>query len=197
MSELTDRELAALAEQVADRLERRGVLAGGVGLAAGGAAGALLGGGARADPDNTQTGTFGDGNEDWDVEDITANHMDASSVETGEVSNDNYVEPQVTASASSSYTADLSAANYHKLSLTGDVSIDFSNVDGSETNSVVLHLVQDGTGGRTPSFTPTVVWGGGSPPSWSTSANAEDVVTLVHDQDGSQWLGFVGGIGMA
>lgn len=118
-------------------------------------------------------------------------------VDTVTLQNHNYVEPQVTATESTSYTADLTQANYHKVTLTGDVSFDFANVASSDTNSVVLQLVQDSTGGRTPSFTPTVVWGGGSVPSWSTSAGAEDVITLVYDQDGSQWLGFVGGIGMA
>jgi len=114
-----------------------------------------------------------------------------------EISNKNYVEPQVTASEGASYTVDVAQANYHKVTLTGDVTFDFSNTDASDTNSVLLHLVQDGTGGRTPSFTPTVVWDGGSAPSWSTSASAEDVVSLAYDQDASQWLGFVGGIGMA
>lgn len=109
-----------------------------------------------------------------------------------EVNNDNYVEPQPTASAGTSYTADLSTGNYHKLTLTGDVTIDFSNVDATEVNSVVLHLVQDGTGGRTPSFSPTVHAAGGSAPSWSTAAGAEDVVTLMHDQDGSKWILFEG-----
>jgi hypothetical protein len=118
-------------------------------------------------------------------------------VDAGQVSNDNYVEPQPTASEGTSYSVDLSAGNYHKVTLTGDVTFDFTNVDASETNSFVLHLVQDGTGSRTPSFTPTVVWPDGSAPSWSTAANAEDVVTFVHDQDGSQWLGFLGGLAFA
>lgn len=132
---------------------------------------------------------------DDDADNLYEQTLDGIDVPT--VSNDNYIEPQVVNSASTSYTVDLSVGNYHKLTLTGDVSIDFSNVATSLTNSVMLQLVQDSAGGRTPSFSPTVVWGGGSPPSWSTSANAEDVVTLVHDQDGSKWLGFVGGLGMA
>lgn len=120
-----------------------------------------------------------------------------SLLDVDETQNRNYVEPQVTTSEGTSFTADLSQANYHKVTLTGDVSFDFSNVDASDINSVVLHLVQDGTGGRTPSFTPTVVWDGGSAPSWSTAANAEDVITLIHDQNGGQWLGFESGLGMA
>lgn len=116
------------------------------------------------------------------------------SVDAGEIANQNYVEPQVTASEGTSYNADLTAGNYHKVTMTGDVTFDFTNPDASDVNSLVLQLVQDGTGGRSPSFTPTVVWPGGSAPSWSTGANEEDVATFVHDQDGSQWLGFEGGL---
>jgi len=129
----------------------------------------------------------------WDGTNIVAD-VDNASVTTEEVNNNNYVEPQATASASTTYNADLSTANYHKVTLTGDVTFDFTNADASDVNSLVLHLVQDATGGRTPSFTPTVVWDGGTAPSWSTAANAEDIVTFVHDQDGGQWVGFVGGL---
>lgn len=133
----------------------------------------------------------------WDGSSWTLLPGEFSEATADEVTNKNYVEEQVTASEGSAYTADLTAGNVHKLTLTGDVSIDISNVDSAGVNSIMLHLVQDGTGGRTPSFTPTVVWSGGSAPSWSTAANAEDVVTLVHDPDGSQWLGFEGGTGFA
>lgn len=124
---------------------------------------------------------------------LNANDLDS----VGTLDFTNTTEPQVTASEGTSYDIDVSTGNYHKVTLTGDVTFDITNADASDVNSVVLHLVQDATGSRTPSFTPTVVWDGGSAPSWSTAANAEDVVTLVHDQDGSQWLGFVGGLGMA
>lgn len=115
----------------------------------------------------------------------------------GTVDFQNTTEPQVTSSNSTSYTADLAMSNYHKVTMTGDVTFDFSNVDATDVNTVVLHLVQDATGGRTPSFTPTVVWDSGSAPSWSTAANAEDIVTFIHDQDGSQWIGLLGGLGLA
>lgn len=162
--------------------------------------GALLGGGSAMAATGTAGAAPSTSDSDGDVGlpsdrvDVFADGVDSNSVETGEITNKNYVEAQVTATASSSYNADLRAGNYHKLTLTGDVTIDFTNPDGADVNSLTLHLVQDGTGGRTPSFAPTVVWPGGSAPSWSTAANAEDVVAFIHDQDGSQWLGFNGGL---
>lgn len=104
------------------------------------------------------------------------------------------VGDQVTATTGSSHTVDLAASDYHKLTLTADTTISFSNQQSSRTNVVTLKLVQDGTGGRTPSFSPTVQWAGGSAPSFSTAANAEDIVTLIYDADGSKWDGFNGGL---
>jgi len=64
--DMSDRELAKLAEEVADRLERRGVVAGGAGIAAGGALGWLASGEARA---GTQSvGTIGSQSDPIDVE---------------------------------------------------------------------------------------------------------------------------------
>lgn len=140
-----------------------------------------------------------------DTDDLTVSNAMQSSLPmngndvdgAGTVDFQNTTEPQVTSSNSTSYTADLSTSNYHKVTMTGDVTFDFSNVDASDVNTVILHLVQDATGGRTPSFTPTVVWDSGTAPSWSTAANAEDIVTFIHDQDGSQWIGLLGGLGLA
>lgn len=135
------------------------------------------------------TQTIGSGNETAD---------------TAEIQNPNYVEPQIVAADDTSYTvgdtsynADLTLSNYHKVTLGADVTFDFTNVAASDVNSVVLQLVQDSTGGRSPLFTPTVVWDGGTAPSWSTGANEEDFATFVHDQDGGQWVGLVGGLAIA
>lgn len=203
LDDFTPEQLNALQDiaqaRIDDSLSRRDALKA-LGMVGGGAATGAIGGatltqGAKADASTTDSD--GDVGQPNDRVDGFFDGVDATSVSADETQNKNYVEPQVTTTEGTSYTADLSTANYHKITLTGDVSVGLSNVDATDTNSVVLHLVQDSTGGRTPSFVPTVVWDGGSAPSWSTSASAEDVITLVHDQDGSQWLGFVGGIGMA
>jgi len=81
---LSDRELAELSKAVAERLQRRKVLAAGAGAAVGGS---FLAGQetARADSQNTESGTYGDGDEDWNVQDIDANHVASNSVTTEEV----------------------------------------------------------------------------------------------------------------
>jgi hypothetical protein len=80
---LSDGELAKLSKAVAERLQRRKVLAAGAGAAVGGS---FLAGQetARADPQTTQSGTYGDGDEDWNVQDIDANHVASNSVTTEE-----------------------------------------------------------------------------------------------------------------
>jgi hypothetical protein len=82
---LSDGELAKLSKAVAERLQRRKVLAAGAGAAVGGS---FLAGQetARADPQNTESGTYGDGDEDWNVQDIDANHVASNSVTTDETS---------------------------------------------------------------------------------------------------------------
>jgi hypothetical protein len=82
---LSDRELAELSKAVAERLQRRKVLAAGAGAAVGGS---FLAGQetARADPQTTQSGTYGDGDEDWNAQDIDANHVASNSVTTDDVS---------------------------------------------------------------------------------------------------------------
>jgi hypothetical protein len=93
---LSDSELAKLSKAVAERLQRRKVLAAGAGAAVGGS---FLAGQetARADPQTTQSGTFGDGDEDWNVQDIDANHVASNSVTTGSL---------VDASSQNSYDVD-------------------------------------------------------------------------------------------
>jgi hypothetical protein len=87
---LSDGELAELSKAVAERLQRRKVLAAGAGAAVGGS---FLAGQetARADPENTESGAFGDGDEDWNVQDIDANHVASNSVTTNKETLDNTV----------------------------------------------------------------------------------------------------------
>lgn len=123
---------------------------------------------------NASTQTIGSGNE---------------SVTADAVAFKEALDTQVVNSEGTSYNIDLEAGNYHKVTMTGDVDFDFTNVDSTDVNSVYLHLVQDGTGSRSPSFTtPTVHAADGSAPSWSTGANDEDIAVFVHDQDGSKWI---------
>lgn len=114
-----------------------------------------------------------------------------------EVTGHTWLEPPVVATTGSSYEIDCAAGAVFILTLDADVSFSFTNVDSNDANSVYLKLIQDSTGGRSPSWPSNVQWPGGSEPSWSDGAGDEDVVTLVHDPDNDVWDGFAGGLGMA
>jgi hypothetical protein len=63
-----------------------------------------------------------------------------------------------------------------KATLTGNVTLNFSNpVEGQ---SLELFLIQDGTGGRTISFTPTITWQDATVPTWTTQAGKVNVISL-------------------
>jgi len=81
--DMSDRELAELAKEVADRLERRGVVAGASGIAAGGALGWLASGQARA---GTQSvGTVGSQSNPVDLEAEDLNGADLLAASQGQV----------------------------------------------------------------------------------------------------------------
>ncbi|MFN9476460.1 hypothetical protein [Acidovorax sp.] len=62
------------------------------------------------------------------------------------------------------------------LTLTGNATITLSTPTNGATYK--LRLVQDATGSRTVTFSPTPKWAGGTAPTFSTAANAVDIVTL-------------------
>lgn len=76
-------------------------------------------------------------------------------------------------------TLDFSTGNYHKSTLTGNVTFTFTAPNGS--TRIQLKLIQDATGSRTVTWPGTVVWPGGTAPTLSTAANSEDIVTFYYD----------------
>jgi len=111
------RELEALAETLgienpkeeAKTYSRRAAL----GLGAAGVAGAAgYGvGSAQADPNNTQEGTIGDGDEDLDVQDMTANHVASNSINTESVNDVLYASENKASLPSISDALDTAEAN--------------------------------------------------------------------------------------
>lgn len=76
-------------------------------------------------------------------------------------------------------TLDLSAASSQKLTLDNNATITLSNATPGGTYT--LRIAQDATGGRTMTWPANVIWPGGVTPSFSTSANRVDLVTLYLD----------------
>jgi len=181
-------ELEQQVEAVQDGLSiprpsRRSLLkAGGAGVAA------LLFGSATSGSAAAATGTIGSSSQRFDFYGGT---VDANTVNTDEVSNDDYHEAVVTQSGSTG-NLDLSAANVFEQTVTGNISFSFNNPSSTPPgNSFLLIVIQDSTGGYSLSWPASVQWGGGSAPGLSTSANDKHILSFQSPDGGSTWYGFV------
>ncbi len=99
-----------------------------------------------------------------------------------------YVETNNIDSQASAYAINLANGNVHSLTMTGNVTLSFSNVPaGTNCCSVTLFLIQDGTGSRIPTFPGSVIWPGGSAPTFTTTAGHVDQVVMTTVDAGTTW----------
>lgn len=63
------------------------------------------------------------------------------------------------------------------------------------SHSFMLRCVQDGTGSRLVTWPGSVAWAGGVAPVLSTGINKIDVFSFNTINGGTNWLGFIAGIG--
>lgn len=95
-------------------------------------------------------------------------------------------------------TINMANGNIQSLTLTGNVTLSVSNPAASGiASSLTLFLTQDSTGSRTVTWPTTTKWDSGTAPTLSTAAGAIDVVTLITQDGGTTWYGFLAGKGMA
>jgi len=78
-----------------------------------------------------------------------------------------------------SKTIDWGNGQQQKLTLTANCTLTFTAPDGPGTFS--LRLIQDATGNRTVTWPASVKWPGGTAPTLSTAANAEDYVSFKYN----------------
>jgi hypothetical protein len=84
----------------------------------------------------------------------------------------------------------LSVSNYFRLVLSASAAITFTNAPASGTaQQFSLLILQNGTGGYTPTFSNTVYWAGGSTPPATTAANARDLWTFITYDGGTTYWG--------
>lgn len=76
-------------------------------------------------------------------------------------------------------TIDWTASNKQRSTLTGNCTFTFTAPGGP--CSLVLKLIQDGTGSRTVTWPATVHWPGGTAPTLTTTANKVDIITFYWD----------------
>jgi hypothetical protein len=104
----------------------------------------------------------------------------------------------VNGTSGSTDTIDLEDGNFHKVTLTANCTLTFSNVPATANTaaSFTLFLVQDGTGSRIVTWPGTVDWSGATAPTLTTTAAAVDVLTFITLDGGTIWNGFVAGQAM-
>ena len=96
-----------------------------------------------------------------------------------------------------SQTIDFSLGSVQQITLNTSSAITFKNVPAAGVASMTLYITQ-GTGGSFLITWPTgTLWPGGTIPTLSTAAGAEDDVVLATINGGTTWRGYLAGKGMA
>jgi len=93
-----------------------------------------------------------------------------------------YAVAQATVGAT--HTLDLAAGEYQALTLTDNTVITLPEPPAGRGYSVTLKLIQDATGGHTPTFqqaNAAARWLGGGAPAWQTAPSTANLVVLTHD----------------
>lgn len=93
------------------------------------------------------------------------------------------------AASGATETVDLAAARTYDVTLTANCAVSLTGAVTAEAWAVSILLRQDGTGGRTVTWTDTIGWAGGSAPVLQTAGGSVDIVTLLTVDGGTTWLG--------
>jgi len=81
--------------------------------------------------------------------------------------------------SSTADTIDWTTGNFHKSTMTGNCTYTFTAPSGATT--LILKLVQGGSGSYTATWPATVKWTGGTAPTLSTAVGAVDIITFYWD----------------
>jgi len=98
----------------------------------------------------------------------------------------NYVETPFTANSSTAITLALTNGTVQIITLTGNATITMPTATSGK--SFIMLLKQDGTGGRTVTWS-TVKWAGGTAPTITATASRQDILSFF--ADGTNWYGVV------
>lgn len=96
----------------------------------------------------------------------------------------NYTETPFSANSSTAITLALTNGTFQIITLTGNATITMPTATSGK--SFILLLKQDGTGGRTVTWS-TVKWPGGTAPTITSTASRQDIFSFF--ADGTNWYG--------
>lgn len=115
------------------------------------------------------------------------NGTTALSLQSGKVINPtvtNYTETAYTANTSTAITVALTNGTVQILTLTGNCTLTMPSAGAGK--SFIIFLRQDGTGGRSITWS-TVNWAGGTAPTITSTASKQDIFSFF--SDGTSWYG--------
>ncbi len=99
---------------------------------------------------------------------------------------------------SGAISLDFDKANVHELTITGNVTLSFTNpTPAGYVSRLTLILAQDGYGGATVTWPGSVIWAGGVAPTVVTTTGAISVLTFFTTDSGATWYGFMLGDDMS
>lgn len=90
-------------------------------------------------------------------------------------------------------TFDPADGNVHTGTLDADCTFTFSAPTGTGAARILLELLEDGTGGWTPTFPGSVVWVNGVTPTHDTTAGSITIYAFMSTDGGISWFGAAGG----
>ncbi len=90
----------------------------------------------------------------------------------------NFTSEYDNGNSGASPTVNWTLGNKQKITLNNNATFAFTAPGG--VSNLLLRIVQDGTGSRTAAWPASVKWPSGSPPTLSTAAAAEDVITCYY-----------------
>ena len=98
-----------------------------------------------------------------------------------------FTEKQLAATHASAYAADFDNGSVFEVTMTGNVAITFSNVPVTTRAITATFILKHSGAARTPTWPASVLWDGGTEPTWGTSAGNEDVLTMFSYDGGTTW----------
>lgn len=86
-------------------------------------------------------------------------------------------------------TIDLADGNYHWGTLNADCTFTFTVIADTAERGFTLELIEDGTGGWSPTWPGTVTWLGGTAPTHTTTAGTTTIYGFFTRDGGTTWIG--------
>ena len=111
--------------------------------------------------------------------DLDADGNSITNIDNIEVEGHAYSQEIDNGNSSTADTIDWTTGNFQRSTLTDNCTYTFTAPTG--TTTLILKLIQDGTGSRIATFPASVKWSGGTAPTLTTTANAIDIISFYYD----------------